>query len=173
MSRADDVARELVGSAAIRRPPVQVEQLARQEGAVVVFQPLDGDVSGMLLRTDGRTVIGVNSAHSKRRQRFTIAHEIGHLLLHEGRKLVVDKTVRVDFRDRSSSLATSREEIEANRFAAALLMPADILQSEVRALMARNRFLDDAMAEELAERFDVSSQAMGYRLMNLGFSLGT
>ncbi|WP_308101716.1 ImmA/IrrE family metallo-endopeptidase [Streptomyces sp. S07_1.15] len=129
----------------------------------------DGDVSGMLLRQDGRTpIVGVNDAHSAHRQRFTIAHELGHLLLHPGREVVLDRPVRVNLRDKTSSMATDREEIEANAFAASLLMPAELMRSELQRLPATVRQDPDLCAARLADIFAVSTSAMGFRMINLG-----
>jgi Zn-dependent peptidase ImmA (M78 family) len=146
--------------------PIAVEAIAGARSVEVVKQRFpDGDVSGMLLREPEHVVIGVNSAHGVGRQRFTIAHELGHLELHRGRRLILDVPVRVDYRDRTSSLATDREEIEANRFAAALLMPEAMVISAAREADAR--VLED-LVPLLAKRFQVSIEAMSYRLINLG-----
>ena len=72
--------------------------------------------------------------------------------------------VRVDFRDRVSSLATDQEEVEANRFAAALLMPQEMV---VQAVTGASRDPDE-LVRSLARSFKVSEAAMGYRLINLG-----
>ena len=72
-------------------------------------------------------MIGVNSLHQVHRQRFTMAHECGHLLLHRGKRVYIDHTFRVNSRalvnnrDGSSASATDPEEIEAKRFAAELV----------------------------------------------------
>ena len=81
-------------------------------------------------------MIGVNDLHAPRRQRFTIAHEVGHLEMHKGRPLVLDH-VRMNMRDATSSTATDVEEIEANQFAAAILMPSDLVIREARRLLER------------------------------------
>lgn len=166
MARADDLAGALLAEAGMSSAPVKVEELARAQGAQVVRQRYEqGDVSGMLLREPDRVIIGVNTSHAPVRQRFTIAHELGHLVLHRGRALILDTPVRVNFRDRTSSLATDREEMEANRFAAALLMPADLVVAEARKAPPGSV---DALVGTLAKRFDVSTEAMSYRLVNLG-----
>jgi Zn-dependent peptidase ImmA (M78 family) len=166
VARADDIATNLLAGASISGAPIDVEALAQQCGALIVHQAFEnGDVSGMLLREASRVIIGVNSTHSKVRQRFTIAHELGHLELHPGRALIMDTPVRVNFRDRTSSLATDREEMEANRFAAALLMPADLVVAAAKVSKAQTV---DKLAETLAKKFGVSRDAMSYRLVNLG-----
>jgi Zn-dependent peptidase ImmA (M78 family) len=150
------------------QPPVAVEAIAKHLGAQIVLEDLGEDVSGVLLRNDQRTLIGVNRSHHRRRQRFTIAHELGHLRLHPGRPYLVDSTVRLNWRDDLSSLASDREEIAANAFAAALLMPEFMVRAAVKDL-APARITDEVqILDLLARRFDVSTEAISYRLINLG-----
>ncbi|WP_432040829.1 ImmA/IrrE family metallo-endopeptidase [Streptomyces chartreusis] len=168
--RAEQAAARLLVEAGEASPPVSVERLADHLGVVVSRSAFkDGDISGMLIRQDGRApVVGVNDVHSGHRQRFTIAHELGHYLLHPGREIVLDRPVRVNLRDKTSSMATDREEIEANAFAASLLMPADLVRSELQRLPATVRQDPERCTGELAGIFDVSESAMGFRLINLG-----
>ena len=120
----------------------------------------------MLFRDDSHVVIGVNAGQAKTRQRFSIAHEIGHFLLHEG-KMYVD--ARVNFRNALSSKAIDREEIAANAFAAELLMPEAFVIVEIKKVVDKLETLDaDIVIEALARKFIVSIQAMGIRLRNLG-----
>jgi len=144
------------------RPPVRVENIVRGLGLEVRAGDLK-DVSGLLVRTGDTAVIGVNSTQSRVRQRFTIAHELGHFLLHEGIQHHVDHNYRVNFRSEVSSSATSVDEIEANFFAASLLMPRHFLDA-VNAVDAMD---DDARVAELARAFDVSRHAMSLRLVNV------
>lgn len=145
---------------------VDVEAVAAHLDAQIVLDRLDRLVSGLLYRDGLQVVIGVNSSHGDRRRRFTIAHEIGHLVLHPGRPLFMDH-IRVNYRDATSSTATDLEEIQANRFAAEILMPRDRVVAEVRRLSA-SPDAEGSLVEELADSFDVSQQAMEFRLINLG-----
>jgi Zn-dependent peptidase ImmA (M78 family) len=170
MTRAEERASQLLRELAIEAPPVPVDAIADQIGATISREPFRGGISGMLYRTEGRAVIGVNSAEPHTRQRFTIAHEIGHFLLHEGRPLIIDRHVRIDRRDHSSSMGTKREEIEANAFAAELLMPDTMVHTHVQALMRNDDSLPaDRLVNRLAREFDVSAQAMEIRLGTLGY----
>ncbi len=160
-------ATKLLRAANVSEAPVPVELLAEQAGAIIYYEPFDGRLSGMIHRQpNGRVVIGVNSSHAPTRQRFTIAHELGHLLLHKEELLHVDESASIRFRDEESSLATKADEIEANQFASELLMPAHLVWKEIDALP------DDLDPEDaipvLAERFEVSEQAMTLRLNRLG-----
>ena len=86
----------------------------------------------MIYVNEGTPIIGVNALHHPNRQRFTIAHECGHLILH---KPQITKEVHVDkalaspmlMRDSVSAAGVDEMEIEANLFAAELLMPKAIL----------------------------------------------
>lgn len=154
----------------IRIPPVPVERIAKELGAVLSFEPFegDGDISGVLYRKGKNVIIGVNSKHAHVRQRFTIAHEIGHLLLHDS-DIFVDKVVKANFRDKRSSLAVDKEEIAANAFAAELLMPRDFVTAELSSLLEHKPGMKtDKVISNLANTFDVSTSAMEYRLINLG-----
>lgn len=160
-------AQELLREAGIVAPPVPVEQLAERMGAQVRYAPFDGQMSGLLHRSEDwtRAVIGVNSRHPTVRQRFSIAHELGHLLLHEP-AFQIDPHAFVSFRNSKSSNASDPHEIEANQFAAALLMPEALLRACVDQL-GENPDVEDAI-RRLAQRFDVSTQAMTIRLTSLG-----
>jgi len=168
--RAEQAAETLLGSLGMLDDiPVDAEQVARRCGAVVSRERFRRDLSGMLVRGDapGTAVIGVNSTHHPRRQRFTIAHEIGHLALHKGRKVTVDSGLRVDYRDDAGNPSV-QEERDANAFAASLLMPEPTVQQRAEPLV-RAGATRSALVSGLAREFDVSEEAMGYRLLNLGF----
>lgn len=110
----------------------------------------------------------MNANNAEVRQRFTIAHELGHLVLHKGKRLVVDRAVRVNFRDSVSSLATDREEMEANAFAAGLLMPSAAVTDELHRIVRGRHRTDSEVVDVLAGKFQVSRSAMEFRLINLG-----
>jgi Zn-dependent peptidase ImmA (M78 family) len=143
---------------------VDVEAVAANLGAHVRYAPYEGDLAGMLIRAGGDTYIAVNSAHHKNRQRFTTAHECGHLIFHH-EPVFVDRSFSVLRRDENSSTAEDIMEIEANQFAAELLMPIGQLKRE---LIANDIDLeDDDQISRIAKRYAVSMQAMSYRIANL------
>lgn len=157
---------DLLEQAGITEPPVPVEQLARALGATVRYVPFDGELSGMLYHEAGQAVIGVNALHSPTRQRFTIAHELGHLRLHGKRKFHVDRNFRTLHRDEHSAAATDPTEMEANDFAACLLMPAEWLEHDITG--HEFDYEQDESLRVLADRYRVSLQAMLLRLTKLG-----
>ncbi len=139
-------------------------------------EPFKGDVSGALLRDEHRTVIGVNALHPDTRQRFTIAHELGHLVLHTGHPVHYDRApFRINLRNAVSSEARDPEEIEANRFAAELLMPEAMLKRDLLEQDIPGLDVSDEHALEtvrwLADRYKVSVQAMAIRLATLGLTV--
>ena len=163
---AEQRAMELLRDVGVDQLPVPVEAIASGLGADLTYEAYDGEVSGMLVRgDDGTAVIGVNSRHATTRQRFSVAHEIGHLVMHPGSPMFIDRFVRVNWRNGESN----REEIEANAFAAELLMPREAVERQVERALTRSEFLTpQQLSKQLAKAFHVSPQAMSYRLENLG-----
>lgn len=162
--------RRLLSDADITSPAVPVDKVARHLGLNVQYAAYDNDLSGCLIRTKNQAIVGVNLAHHPNRQRFTIAHEIGHFLLHEGEEIFVDRGFRVNRRDWKSSTAEKPEEIEANRFASELLIPWGFLTKDLQKPLGRNPDIEqDALISELSHRYQVSFQAMMYKLVNVGF----
>jgi len=146
--------------------PANVEQIARDFGLSVVTKALDDTVSGVLVIKDGGAVIGVNSNHHSNRQRFTVAHELGHFVLHRSASSLFIDTGHVFFRDEKSSDGMRQQEVEANAFASELLMPEAALRDHVQR-EAAGAFDEPAMAS-LAQTFGVSVQALTFRLAKLG-----
>jgi len=163
------LAGELLEKYSVTEPPVPIERIAESEGALVVRNHFPGYESGFALREGGRWIIGVNTTTSPRRQRFTVAHELGHLLLHEG-TLITDYSIYISKRDGKASLGTDKEEVEANGFAAEILMPkAMVIAALDRELELNEATSRDELIARLARVFRVSNEAMSYRLVNLNF----
>ncbi len=160
-------AREVLVKLRIKALPVPVEKIAKALGAVVRFSPLDEELSGMIYIKDGVPVIGVNSLHHPNRQRFTIAHEIGHLVMHRdmiSENVHVDKQFRVLMRDSNSSTGSEEIEIQANRFAAELLIPSSMFDPTK---ISASDIDDESQLDELAKKFRVSKQMLEYRIRSL------
>jgi Zn-dependent peptidase ImmA (M78 family) len=171
MGLAERAAAEVLEELGLRKPPVDVRAIAERLGARVRAVPHDGSISGMLYRDGRQVIIGVNERDVPARQRFTIAHELGHLKLHRGRRMILDHKVqdeiRVDLRD--TTQPSSHEEVQANAFAAELLMPqALVVEATIKAPKSARRS-EDMLVSHLMRAFDVSRDAMVYRLINLGF----
>lgn len=162
----EQMASDLLDRHGVKTAPIPVEQIAEDEGIEVVRVAADWNESGFLMREADRSpVIGINRKNAPKRQRFTIAHELGHWRLHEGKPLIVDQSVMVNKRDGISSQASDLEEIQANQFAAALLMPATMVREHAASSEFRSR---DDLISRLSVEFDVSTDSMTWRLVNLG-----
>jgi Zn-dependent peptidase ImmA (M78 family) len=162
-------AEQILHTSGTYRLPVAIDRIAAHLNLRTTASDLGEDMSGLLVVDNNRAAIGYNSMHPSVRQRFTIAHEIGHYVLHAKRCtqacLFIDKYVLYR-RDQQPSLGNDQQEVEANAFAAALLMPAQLVREEIK----RQDFDldDDDDLHELARRFKVSASAMSNRLANLG-----
>lgn len=161
-------AQSLLDDHEVTTPPVPVERIAKTLGARLRYSPLDDELSGMIYVNEDTPIIGVNALHHPNRQRFTIAHECGHLILHRTRitkEVHVDKAFPMLMRDSVSAAGVDEMEIEANLFAAELLMPGTLL---TKALGNEPLDIDDEGAvSALARSFKVSPSAMRFRLGNL------
>lgn len=147
--------------------PIDLHKIAAHYSISISEAPNEDDLSGLLLRSKGRTIIGTNSLHSENRRRFTIAHEFGHFFLHEAKDTFVDNKESVELiKFRHKGLPQSMEEREANCFAAALLMPQALLKKHFE---SAKELLDEAeeLIRWLAKKYGVSEDAMRYRLSNL------
>jgi Zn-dependent peptidase ImmA (M78 family) len=156
--------------------PIDVEKIASILGINVQYEPAEENLSGFLLRDLSRhtAVIGINSNHHINRQRFTIAHELGHFHLHEGEKIHVDRLAFdrgfqvKNLRDGEASKGISVEEKEANLFAAELLMPTEFLKQDIAEVDLLDLFDEDGL-KSLAEKYKVSTQALTFRLAYLDY----
>ncbi len=160
---------EILTKIGVSTLPVKVDDIAKSLGVDVVPYPFDDDISGTLIIDGDIGTIGYNQYESRVRRRFTIAHELGHFELHRDRStMFLDKQFKVHFRSNASKHSEEIQEMEqeANAFAAALLMPEDLIRNQVKDVDI------DLGSEEgirhLARVFDVSTQAMSFRLANLG-----
>lgn len=139
--------------------PVRIATMARALGIEVKTATLKPRISGEIqpsLDSPSGYRIRVNRHEAKTRQRFTIAHEIAHYLLH--RDFIGDGIEdSILYR---STLSDPRE-AEANRLAAQLLMPE---ASILKALRRHGGRATPAVAAIMAEEFNVSEAAMGIRI---------
>lgn len=147
--------------------PVDVEQVAKHLRIRVEYADFGEACSGVLVKSDdGTAVIGVNWEHHSNRQRFTIAHEIGHFALNHDGSTFVDKGTYARFRDEESHSGNVTEERQANQFAAVLLMPTRLVKEAFEERMFDPG--DDTALDDMARAFQVSPQAMMFRVQNLG-----
>lgn len=166
LHRAESAARRVLQQHGITHPPVPVERLVQSSGVELIYHELEDDVSGLLIREDASPVIAVNVKHHANRQRFTIAHEFGHFLLHKAEASVFVDDLLVHFRSSASARKADPREVEANHFAACLLMPRKFVRQDLH--HAAIDVSDEVSIKRLARKYCVSSQALTIRLVNLG-----
>lgn len=144
-------------------PPVPIEKIAEDYGVMIQYAPFDDALSGMAFIKDGKSIIGVNSLHHPNRQRFTVAHELGHHVMHQNllrSGIHVDKTVLK--RDKVSAEGIDLTEIEANAFASEILMPSHWIDSLIAGGLDVS---DEVRMTFIAKKFKVSTAALNFRLL--------
>ncbi|MEU0794810.1 ImmA/IrrE family metallo-endopeptidase [Amycolatopsis sp. NPDC005961] len=123
-------------------------------GIDVSFEPLSGGFDGMSISCDSFKLAAINSRISGVRQRFTLAHELGHIFAGDSQSLHVDENIYG---------VRSPEERRANAFAAAFLMPSQCLKDATETAT-----IDEDLIADLLGRYRVSLEALTYRLHNIG-----
>ena len=137
--------------------PVDLQAIADRLGLAIYQMPLAPGVSGVLVRepsynTPSGFAVLVNEAEPYVRQRFTAAHEIGHYVLHRDR---IGDRVEDNYLLRAEGMSNAME-VEANKFAADMLIPWPILNSQIQS--GKNS------VSSLAYKFQVSEIAMAIRI---------
>jgi len=110
----------------------------------------------LFARHGDRAIIGINGSQAPVRQRFSIAHELGHFVLHHEAEHLVELDAQLAGESHAPGF-DGRKEQAANNFAAELLMPGDWVRADARSYSL----------SRLAKRYDVSEAAMAFRLTNL------
>lgn len=154
--RADEILNKYGGG----NLPINVLEIAKKANVLVKYAP-STKFSGLLYRKDRNAFMAISSSESNVRQRFTIAHELGHFFLHP------QKDTFVEFRDNEKNIVRGVKEVQANKFAAALLMPRKFIEKDVQSF--KETGITKAATEFLAKKYHVSEEAMTYRLMNVRF----
>ena len=137
---------------------LMLEKIAEKMNINVVYEDLPSTESGYFRSRGGQYTIGINKKHHRNRQRFTFAHELGHYYLHKGKNDVEFEDEVLYRIENSSSI-----EYAANEFAARLLIPEGRLAEKIK------EGLTDL--NELADYFEVSLDAMKYRVLSLNYSI--
>lgn len=148
---ARNIARKILQETSIKNPPILIKTIVahiRKTQTLFVMPWELGNISGTQINSGDASAIGYNSIEHRHRQRFTVAHEIGHLLLgHTSRDSTYDLKSKKPF------------EVEANKFAAELLMPLDLLKKDFQKSTRE--------PSKLAELYYVSKEAMWWRLLDM------
>lgn len=140
--------------------PVRLSELAKAFGIPVKAATLAPGISGEIRPGANGFVIRINRHDPAKRQRFSVAHELAHFLLHADQ---IGTGISDDVLYRSS--LSDRREAQANRLAADILMPDDLVRQQVEA--AHEKGVGDLVLF-LAEEFAVSEAAIRIKLDQIG-----
>ncbi len=175
----DHSPKELLKKLDLYKAPINLIKLCKKIDIPVTYgisikKLYSGEIS---VDSDGDVKIWVNAMDHHNRQRFTLAHELGHLI----NDVIphIEKHEEVTFKDPATNFkrsgTASIKEYEANEFAANLLMPKGLVIKEGKKIIKflKNRTLKEKVSkidfiEKMSEKFEVSPQAMEIRLKVVG-----
>jgi IrrE N-terminal-like domain len=141
--------------------PTKLGELARDLGiSSIKISSLGTGISGQIMKEGDSYGIRVNRNEARERQRFTIAHELAHYLLH--RDFIDGSPDGIKDNVLYRSGAPERIEYEANRLAADLIMPLPLVEKKLNEDF--RGIVTEATIESLAASFGVSKAAMEIRL---------
>lgn len=168
-STIEDLVEQVFKGTDLRSIPIKIIPIVKHYGFSVFRASMPDTESGYIMVSNktiepfgSKKVIVYNFNHSKRRNRFTVAHELAHYIFHTKEEIYAH-------RDSSNSGNSRVEEINANRFASALLMPKNEVLSFVKEV--KNDFLTAIPSDYIyyvSEKFNVSESAAEIRLKKLG-----
>lgn len=149
---ARNAAKKLLNEIAINSAPIVIndviKHLRRTCDLTVVPWDFGNNTSGIQTSDENSITIGYNKNQHPHRQRFTVAHEIGHFILGH-------TDIQYSYCDLNSS---KPEEIEANQFAAELLMPLQFLKEDI------SKGIKDVPL--FSRKYNVSEEMVWWRLMD-------
>jgi Zn-dependent peptidase ImmA (M78 family) len=146
-------AEKILAENCISSPPVLILELAETYGLAVFKANFEDDKIAGYIDFDNKRIV-VNKEHSLGRQNFSIAHELGHWIMHYEEVKSDQNEIRILYR-RPIDGETDRLEVQANSFAAYLLVPEEMFE--------KHKKKDDL---ELAMLFNVSQSTIGFRRKN-------
>jgi len=142
---------------------LSMHQFVSGLGATLIEEPLSNS-DGKIIRGRKRTLIKVNSEIPyEEKKRFTIAHEVGHYLLHDHLEVHNENSNTLNwFNNAEQQMQKGIQEWEANDFAAELLMPEKVFRTEVA-----GRGFSPILLSDLASRFKSSITSVVFRFLHL------
>jgi len=157
-SHASKEATKLLAQVNLNSPPIELKTILEHLNINLLEYDFPKNISAILLKDEDMLVVGVNKNDPPNRQRFSIAHEIGHYILRHYNDVFIDTseiaTGRFDYSDNSNKA----QEQEANHFASELLLPSSLIQKDFK------RFKN---VDELARIYKVSKEALWIKLLKL------
>ena len=136
--------------------PLDIEALIKDHQIKILKEDMDYDISGYIEKRGKNWMIGINKYHSRKRQRFTMAHELAHYILHRSH-IGIKHEDMVLFRNNE----VNPIEVEANNFASELLIPRAEFKKHIDSGITK--------ISDLSEKFDVSISAIRYKAYKMGY----
>lgn len=120
---------------------------------------------GRIIHGDGKSLIVVNdNIGFETRRNFTLAHELGHYLMHRADLIQhLDDSASLAWFDTKNKTRISQQEIEANTFAAEILLPSHLFKEEVF-----KQPFDPGLIREISDKYNVSRSSVIYRFIEMG-----
>ena len=140
------------------KKPVPLGAIAQELGIDVKLSALERGRSGLIECVNGKYTIKINRHETRERQRYTLAHEIAHFLLHRD---IIDASGEIIDNVLYRSGQPEQIEYEANRLAADLIMPDNFIRSDLSTVGFP---VTDEVIERMAREWQVSKAAMEIRL---------
>lgn len=152
----------------IKKAPYDPNEAILRLGGKVIYDIQDYSTDAYIEKTDqDRFCIHLNQRKHPIREKFTLAHELGHLFLHMG--FIIDESKWETFSEFDEDVfyrdnTYSKDEYEANEFAASFLMPKDEFLDVAEQYLDKNQY----SIEPIAQHFGVSNDAVSNRGKWLG-----
>jgi Zn-dependent peptidase ImmA (M78 family) len=181
--KATELASQILGDPQDIVLPVDVKKIVKKNKIILIEIPHENtDLSGTIVKNGNKTLIVINALDSEIRQRFTLAHELGHFFLHKNKDVYVDRAINLNvsfIKYRRKTKVYDPEEAEANAFAAELLMPKKLISKDFMRLYSVfeeslgkvQKLQIDFIIKALAEKYKVSLEAMRIRIEHLEHDL--
>ncbi|HEV2800972.1 MAG TPA: ImmA/IrrE family metallo-endopeptidase [Pyrinomonadaceae bacterium] len=156
-------------NAKVKEAPVPVERIASLYGIHLRYMPFKGSMAGLAYAAQDMKVIGINSNHETPKQRFIIAHELGHLVQfrnegHDDPRLQLDRNTS-PLRYKNIDKHAYANEVNVNDFASKLLIPFGMLKDDLG-----NKDIEpenEEMIARLASKYEVPPPVIYYRLIKV------
>lgn len=162
------IAEDIVNLNGISIPIQNMEEVIRDIGGEILYgDNLLGVADGYIEKMENNSfkIVLSNSNATRQRENFTVSHELGHLFLHMG--FGTQRWDMVEVGKKYHRDGNTEEEMQANEFAAAFLMPRDRYREALERF--KNKENDTIDISRVAQHFNVSIEAAHVRGKWLGY----
>jgi Zn-dependent peptidase ImmA (M78 family) len=162
MSRATAAAEKLLAECGIVDPlEIPIEIIVRSKNIILKEDDIEGADGRILIKGDSAVITINSNIDFYQKKRFAIAHELGHFLLHRGQNKLYNDNERSLNQWYHTNFVS--EEMEANEFAAELLMPSELFHED-----CKGKVFEPMVIDSLADRFMVSKTAAIMKFVKAG-----